>query len=367
MPSPYGAWEDSVDLTTEFLFAAALVAGAVVLVWIGRRNGLVGRPGWRAMGIGLALLAVMASMDFLDEFQDTLWVVAGIDLEPYLEDLLLPLSGVGLLVFGIVRWAPLHARLAEMETKAQAAEIERLREVDAFKTTFLNTAAHELATPLTPIRLQLDMLQDQTGKTSTTMLLNRNVDRLERLVKDLLDATRLQTGNLAFSMEPADLGELMEELDTTFTAVCADKGIRFRAERGPDLTADAVDAVRIGQLMYNLVGNAAKFTPAGGEIVLSADRDGQDIVVSVRDSGAGLDPKEIEGLFRPFTQYHRDLVGPEVGTGLGLYVSQGIAEAHGGKISVTSKGRGHGATFKVRLPVRAAHAEDPDPERVVVA
>lgn len=357
MPSPFGPYDDAVDLSTEFLFAAILVMGAVVLIHLGRRRGLSKRSGWLWIPSGLLLLGIMASLDFADEFNDTLWVVAGLDLEPYFEDLLMPLAGVSMLVAGILRWAPLHAHLEQAKTEAQKAEVRRLKEMDEFKTTFLNTAAHELATPLTPIRLQLSLMNEEEAdeeKAGQVQVLQRNFRRLERLVTDLMDAARLQSGKLSFSPAELDLSRLLAEVEQAFQPRMNEVGQDFTVDVEPGIVLEAADDLRLSQVVYNLIGNAIKFTPAGGSVSLSARRDGTHAVLEVADTGHGMEASELNSLFAPFQQHHRDLVGAEVGTGLGLYVSQGIVELHSGQITAQSDGREKGTRFTVRLPINTS-------------
>jgi two-component system, OmpR family, sensor histidine kinase BaeS len=108
--------------------------------------------------------------------------------------------------------------------------------------------------------------------------------------------------------------------------------------------------VRIGQLLDNLLRNALRFTPPGGRIQVQVAEEQGDAVVRVVDNGHGIDPAGLAQLFQPFTQVHDASAGPVGGSGLGLYISQGIARAHGGDLSAHSPGRGHGATFTLRLP-----------------
>ncbi|MHB8586511.1 MAG: PAS domain S-box protein [Thermoplasmatota archaeon] len=260
-------------------------------------------------------------------------------------------------------------RLAHQST---AREIERLRELDVLKTRFMNTAAHELRTPLTPIRLQLHLLHNSSvmatagsqaapDQTKRFEVLQRNFDRLGRLVDDLLDASRLQTNGLKTQMQRIDLERVLGEATESFIEPASTRNIKLDVDIDGPLLLEG-DAGRLLQIFFNLLSNALKFTPEGGRIAVHATRCGNDAVVDVQDSGMGISPDAISNLFQPFVQVHDTARGAYGGTGLGLYISKGIAELHGGTIAASSPGGGLGSTFTVRLPL-ATVGVDPDQSR----
>ncbi|HLE96380.1 MAG TPA: HAMP domain-containing sensor histidine kinase [Candidatus Thermoplasmatota archaeon] len=242
-----------------------------------------------------------------------------------------------------------HARLERQR------ELERLLEIDAFKTQFLNNTAHELATPLTPVKLQIHLLKrgPQGSLTPEQVrgieILDRNVERLERLVHETLDAARLQSSRLGLRKERIDMKRVVDDAVDLFREPAKQAGITLRAEAPAPIPVDA-DPGRISQVLVNLISNAIKFTPDGGSVVVEARAISDAARVSVRDNGVGLDPAQIARLFQPFSQVHD--AGSRVvgGSGLGLYISRGIIELHGGTIQATSPGRGRGATFSFVLP-----------------
>lgn len=236
---------------------------------------------------------------------------------------------------------------------------ERLRELDQLKTQFLNNAAHELRTPLTPIKLQMHLLKTSRAgpvderQQKALHLMDRNIERLNVLVQDLLEVARLQAGKLTMQKQRTDLHKLIDEAVESFRESALLAGVAL--EHGPGgepLVADA-DPKRVIQVMFNLLNNAIKFTPAGGRVSVEASRSGDAALVRVRDSGRGLQGEDIPRLFTPFTQVHGGLEVTQPGSGLGLYICRGIVEQHGGRIWAESPGLGKGSTFSFALPLAA--------------
>jgi signal transduction histidine kinase len=244
-----------------------------------------------------------------------------------------------------------------------AMEVSRLREVDRFKSEFINAAAHELNTPLTPLKIQLHILKKRLPKDSslerrTIDLLDRNLERLVWLVDEMLDVARLNSGRLRLRPVESDLARLARETVDTFQASAKQHGVKLGLD-APARLDGTLDPQRISQVLYNLVSNAIKFTPDGGQVEVRARREGDDLVADVVDTGAGLSPNQAKRLFQPFARLHDDQVDVP-GTGLGLYISLGIMERHGGSLTCRSDGAGQGATFTLRLPA-AGPKETPAP------
>jgi PAS domain S-box-containing protein len=248
-------------------------------------------------------------------------------------------------------------RLAEQRLQ----ELERLQEMDVFKTQFLNTAAHELSTPLTPIKLQLEMLRTtraeelSADQRRVVDILQRNVDRMAQLVQDILEAARLQAGRLSVVKEPVDLQALLAEAVESFQAPALQRGVAVELRAPQGLRVDG-DPKRLAQVLLNLLSNAWKFTPEGGRITVEARAERGEVTVRVTDTGVGLRGEDIARLFQPFTQVH-DATMRAQGTGLGLYISRGILDLHGGRIWCESPGPGRGATFAFTLPLLAAQVQ----------
>ncbi len=242
-----------------------------------------------------------------------------------------------------------------IERELQEAELSRLQEVNHFKSEFINTAAHELNTPLTPIRLQLHMLRsykhDQLGpeERRSLAMLDRNLSRLGGLVRDMLDVARMQSGRLEMRLDDVAVDEVALHVAQTFGAAATERELQLFTDLEAKCTIEA-DRDRFEQVLVNLVSNALKFTPPGGSVRIQTERFDGGARITVRDTGAGLTADQQGALFQPFTQmHHRDIAG---GTGLGLYICKSIVERHGGSIAVESDGPGTGTRFVVDMPSR---------------
>ena len=230
--------------------------------------------------------------------------------------------------------------------------VDRLRVQDEFKTQFINTTAHELATALTPIKLHLAMLekaQEPAARERSLDVIKRNFERLVRMVQDMLETTRLRGRRIEIQRAPVDVARLLRETAESFMPSAAHTGVTMRVDAPPELVANA-DAQRVHQVVSNLVSNALKFTPAGGRVTLHTHAGREGVTVLVHDTGVGIAPEEADLLFEPFRQLQ---AGEERGgTGLGLHISKQIVELHGGAIWCESEGRERGATFGFSLPTR---------------
>lgn len=233
--------------------------------------------------------------------------------------------------------------------------LNRIKELQDSRTRILNTISHDLANPITPMRLQLHMMKDKVpagGPAAKGLeVVTRNLDQLTRLIEDLKDLARLEAGKLQVDPQPADLGELAKQAVESFQGAAEAKGISLVLDSGGALPVEA-DPQRIGQVLYNFLTNAQKFTPAKGTIRVEAKRDPAGAVIRVTDSGRGLSRDEMDRLFKPFSQVHDRKEVKEKGTGLGLYICKGLVESHGGRIFVESQGHGKGSTFGFTIPLR---------------
>jgi len=242
----------------------------------------------------------------------------------------------------------------EMERRQQE-EIARLQAVDEFRTGFINNAAHELATPLTPIQLQVSALrrsEHDPARMPRFDLVERNFARLQRIIKDLLDAARLQSDHLKVQPSPIDLGDLVRHVAQTFALQAAEHGQVLTCDLDHPVGQTVLaDRERTEQVLFNLLSNAIKFTPSSGTIRIATRTVAAGIEVSVTDSGIGLTPEQAARLFQPYTQVHE---GARLGSGLGLYISKGIVERQGGSMQARSAGPGKGACFTFVVPLAPA-------------
>ena len=257
-----------------------------------------------------------------------------------------------------------HADLSLAEDLAHRAAIaidnarlyQEEQELVRSREEFLSIASHELKTPLTILKASAQILSrqvlqsdlDRNRITGCAQRLQVQVDRLETLVADLLDASRLQQGHLELRPEPYDLRAIASEILARFQ----DAPERSEHHR---LTLDApapvislIDPARLDQVLTNLLSNALKYSPAGGEVRLAIHQCVDQALIAVSDQGIGITPTEQIRLFQPFSR--GDSVRGISGTGLGLYISRQIVERHGGTITVESQ-PGIGSTFTFRLPL----------------
>jgi signal transduction histidine kinase len=232
----------------------------------------------------------------------------------------------------------------------------KLRDADVRKDEFLATLSHELRNPLTPLRLALDMLKLASGDPDKTdkarAIMDRQVDQLIGLVDEMLDLSRITQGKIEILRDPLDLRDVIA------AAVEDTRGIRVasRHKLVLDLGDEPLNVVgessRLVQVFVNLLTNAVKYTPVGGDITVTARRDparGR-LLVSVRDSGIGLAPEQLRDIFELFVQ-SRDARGrSRGGLGIGLNLVRRFVEMHGGNVTATSDGVGSGSTFVVDLP-----------------
>jgi signal transduction histidine kinase len=230
---------------------------------------------------------------------------------------------------------------------------EQLKMHDIMQKEFINIAAHELRTPIQPILGLTEVLRSQIKDVNQRELLDvtiRNAKRLQRLTEDILDVTKIETKSLGLKRELFNLNEII--LD----AISDSKNQISKETKANNLTLQLIDPKevillqadkgRISQVISNLVSNAIKFTNEGHiDVVVDRSKSTKEVLVSVKDTGSGLDPEILPRLFSKFaTKSHK-------GTGLGLFISKSIIEANGGKIWAENNADGNGATFTFSLPL----------------
>lgn len=244
-------------------------------------------------------------------------------------------------------------------TERRRAEEEKLRLVQAqesnrLKDEFLATISHELRTPLNAILGWSAILEAKAEDPETRRIaetIRRNSQAQARLIEDILDMSRIVSGNLRLEIRRVDLAEILEEGVEVVRPAADAKGISIvEWAGGPAVIAG--DPARLQQVVWNLLSNAVKFTNEGGEITAEVEQTGSMVRLAVGDTGQGIDPEMLPHVFERFRQADSSTTRRNGGLGLGLSIVKQIVELHGGVVSASSKGPGKGARFEVHLPIR---------------
>ena len=231
-------------------------------------------------------------------------------------------------------------------------DITHLREIDRLKSEFIATASHELRTPLTSVQMGVYLLLERAAGELTEKQVEvlsacrDDCDRLDQLMRDLLDVSRIEAGESKPSFEAVRTRDLLDAATKELQPQVEAKGIDFKVEAPSDLPPVRVDRSQVERVLANLVVNAIRYTKQG-EIKISAQPRGTSVAVSVSDTGSGIPAEYLPHIFDKFVQVPGAATG---GAGLGLAISRLIVEAHGGQISVQSE-PSRGSTFTFTLPV----------------
>jgi two-component system CheB/CheR fusion protein len=244
-----------------------------------------------------------------------------------------------------------------VDVTARKQAEEALKEADRRKDEFLAMLAHELRNPLAPIGTALEIMR-RTGATVPSVeparqTIERQFRQLARLVDDLLDVARITRGHVELRKGPAELAAVVGQALETSRPFLDARGHELTVSLPPEPVWLDADPDRLAQVFANLLNNAAKFTPEGGRIELTAERQGRDVVLRVRDNGVGMTGEMLTRAFDLFVQGDRALDRSQAGLGIGLTLARRLVAMHGGSVHAYSDGPGKGAEFVVRLPVRA--------------
>jgi PAS domain S-box-containing protein len=250
--------------------------------------------------------------------------------------------------------------------------MENLEEQGRHLTEFMAMLAHELRNPLAPIRNALgimSILKDADPKSEwARAVIERQTGHLARLVDDLLDVSRITRGKLRLQTEPMDLNAAIQRALEAARPLIEQRKHRLEVALAPESLLVHGDMTRLAQVAINLLNNAAKYTPEGGEIRVSSAVEAGDVVMSVRDNGVGIPPSLLERVFDLFAQGERTLDRSEGGLGIGLTLARRLVELHGGTITARSAGPGQGAEFAIRLPhLQLEHAQTRPPVEAELA
>lgn len=258
----------------------------------------------------------------------------------------------------------LRARLFELEStnarlRDQLRSSEALREeaerANQSKDEFIATVSHELRTPLNTIRLWSRMLAEGRLSEREAMqgakILERSALAQQQLVEDLLDTARMSRGELRLEIRSSRLIEVVEAALAQAAPLAQTSRVRLYSDLAGGSDPVRADAHRIQQVAWNLLTNAVKFTPAGGRVDVALQRVGNRMQLEVRDTGIGIDPEFLPFVFERFRRGGVGTARRHEGLGLGLSIAKQIVQLHGGSICAESRGKGQGASFRVRLPL----------------
>ncbi len=253
------------------------------------------------------------------------------------------------------------------ETAAQNKELDaanrKLKSMFEVQREFTSTVSHELRTPLSSIKTAIDIVMSGTAGTLTADQKNflekakSNVDRLNRLINDILDLSKLESGRATLKIQENDINKIIDDIAEIQRSVATKQGIYLNTQLEAGMPKVAFDVDKIHQVLDNLIGNAIKFTEKGGITVSTLNRKESNYVeVCIKDTGHGISEEDISKLFQKFQQLGDPAKRKTGGTGLGLAICKEIMRQHGGKIWVESK-PGEGSSFYFILPIYERRSE----------
>ncbi|HEX8774826.1 MAG TPA: PAS domain S-box protein [Pyrinomonadaceae bacterium] len=250
----------------------------------------------------------------------------------------------------------------------QRRTAEELREANRLKDEFLSTVSHELRTPLTAILGWAHLMRtgQLDGKLSASALetIERNARAQSQLIDDLLDVSRITTGNLRLDVRQVEPASFIESAIEALRPAAEAKGVRIQKVMDSGVVSVAGDPARLQQIFWNLLSNAIKFTPRGGRVQVRLERINSHIEIAVSDTGIGIKPEFLPHVFERFRQADQKTTRQHGGLGLGLSIVHHLVELHGGTVDAESPGEGQGATFVVKLPVVSVYQKNNPAERI---
>ncbi|MBX6313363.1 MAG: PAS domain-containing sensor histidine kinase [Isosphaeraceae bacterium] len=250
---------------------------------------------------------------------------------------------------------PLYLIAVIQDIAERKRAVAALREADRRKNEFLSMLGHELRNPLAPIRNALHLLKMPGATTAdvreATEVMERQVEHLVRLVDDLLDVSRIMQDKIALKRERVDLASIIARAVEMSRPAIDAHGHDLSVSISPEPLWLEADSIRLAQVLGNLLHNAAKYTERAGRIILTAAREGKEVVLRVRDTGIGIAPDLLPHVFDLFVQGERSLARSQGGLGIGLTLVKRLVELHGGTVTASSPGPDRGSEFTVRLPL----------------
>jgi two-component system sensor histidine kinase VicK len=240
-------------------------------------------------------------------------------------------------------------------------DVTQQRVADAARNSFVAQATHELRTPLTNMRLYLEAALDDGEKDPALMskclnVLNTETRRLERLVGEMLSVSEIEAGSLKIRNDDVRLDKIFEELQADYTPQAKEKKLSVKFDLPPKFPVILGDRDKLMMALHNLVGNALKYTPEGGNVSVLVKDEAKRLIVDVSDTGIGVNEKELGLIFDKFYRAKDPRVAKITGTGLGLALAREVARLHGGDITVQSQ-LDKGSTFTLSIPIAQAIAQ----------
>ena len=241
---------------------------------------------------------------------------------------------------------------------------EALKDADRRKDEFIALLAHELRNPLAPLRNGLQVMRlagsEPGAVTQARGMMERQLGHMVRLIDDLLDISRISQNKMELRRKRVLLSDVVGCAVETARPALEEAGHQFTVALPPEPVYLDADLTRLAQVFSNLLTNSAKYTDRGGRVWLSGERRGEEVVVSVRDTGIGIPAESLGNIFNMFSQVDRSIERSTGGLGIGLALVKGLVEMHGGTVTAASEGQGQGSTFAVTLPVEVDQAVPKD-------
>ena len=250
---------------------------------------------------------------------------------------------------------PIRVVIAHENVTKLRLVLDLLRDADRRKDEFLATLAHELRNPLAPIRNAVEVLKlpqcDDESKRKLLEMVERQASQLTRLVDDLLDVSRVMRGKIELRLEPINLNDVIQQALETAEPMVHAREHQLDLQLPDEQLQVQADAIRLSQVLSNLVTNAAKYTEPNGHLRVSASTENDSAVVRISDDGIGIAPEQLNGIFDLFVQVDPTTTRSQGGLGIGLTLAKNLIEMHGGSITASSKGLGCGSEFTLRIPL----------------
>lgn len=360
------------------IFRATVLAGIVVmLLYSGQRRHELTLHGWKLILVGFSLLLFGSIMDVTDEFDNlSQYVVIGdTPIQGVLEKIIGFLFGFICIAVGLILWIPSVTSMAQVKAMADKLKVsnKNLIAANASKSSFLANMSHEIRTPMTAILGYVDILSTEElsvdEQKQHLQVVKRNGTHLLTIINDILDFSKIEANKLTIEKAPTNIKKEIQQSLLTLEHVAREKGIDLVSDIDRNIPLLVhTDATRFRQILMNLVGNAIKFTEVGRVTVkVSATCDGRNVclAIHVTDTGIGMEPEQMNKLFKPFTQADNSTTRRFGGTGLGLAISRKLAQRLDGDISVQST-PGQGSMFSWILITQTCEEEIPilTPERL---